>query len=81
MPSREPTLVKDPDPEVVRWVEYETWPRNEPFPLTPLEAWYVLQGYAVRPAAGLTVEQLYRMPGDLEGGGQGLGGWLVIRGR
>jgi hypothetical protein len=78
--TREPKLVTDPHPEVVRWVEYQTWRRDSPFPLTPLEAWYVLQGYAVRPAAGLTLEQLMEMPGRMEGNGSGPTGWLVIRG-
>lgn len=35
----------DPEPEVVRHMAYEDlWPSEQPFPLTPLEAWYVLQG-------------------------------------
>ena len=34
-----------PDPEVVRRVAYDAvWPAGKPFPLTPLEAWYVMQG-------------------------------------
>jgi hypothetical protein len=78
--SREPTLITDPHPEVQRWVEYETWPAEKPFPLTPLEAWYVLQGYAVRPAAGMTQDQLYAMPGRVEGGVGGPSGWIVLRG-
>ncbi len=35
------------NPEVVQHVTYEgLWPADRPFPLTPLEAWYVLQGWA-----------------------------------
>jgi hypothetical protein len=81
MTMTERKLVQDPDPEVARWVEYATWPDDEPFPLTPLEAWYLMKGFAVRPAAGLTDEQFFKLPGDLEGGGKGPGGWLIIRGR
>lgn len=34
-----------PHPDVERRTAYENvWPADEPFPLTPLEAWYVLQG-------------------------------------
>ena len=43
------------------------WPMDKPFPLTPLEAWYVLQGYSVKPASGgITVAILEDMPGRLE---------------
>ena len=73
-------FVTNPDPEVVRWIAYEPWPENEPFPLTPLEAWYVLKGYAVAPAAGFTTEQLFKLNGRLEGGGKGPGGFLVQKG-
>ena len=62
-------------PEVVRREEYAGfWPEGEPFPLTPMEAWYLLQGWAVKPAAGLTPEQYERMPGKLEYGG----GWVRL---
>lgn len=44
------------------------WPAGRPFPLTPLEAWYVLQGCAVRPAGGLSIDQFDAMPGKIEGG-------------
>ena len=43
------------------------WPSDKPFPLTPMEAWYVLQGYSVRPRnAQITVEMLDDLPGKLE---------------
>ena len=58
----------NPHPEVERRVEYPVWPVGKPFPLTPLEAWYVLQGWAVRPVAGLPMETLLDMPGKIEGG-------------
>ena len=64
-----------PHPEVVRRMSYmSVWPANRPFPLTPLEAWYVLQGWEVAPAAGITGEQVLDMPGKIEGGN----GWLVL---
>ncbi len=44
-------------PEVVRRVVYEgTWPEGEAFPLTPLEAWYVMQGWAMQPAGGINIQ-------------------------
>ncbi len=58
-----------PHPEVVRRVAYEeTWPAGEPFPLTPLEAWHVMQGWEVVPAGGMTLEQAGRLPGRVEAG-------------
>lgn len=39
---------------------------DEGFPLTPLEAWYVMRGFAVRPKAALDRETFARLPGDLE---------------
>ena len=56
----------DSEPEVDAEVVYPVWPRDRPFPLTPLEAWHVLQGYAVRPAAGITAEEFALLPGKLE---------------
>ena len=56
-----------PHPEVIRKERYPTWPEDQPFPLTPIEAWYVLQGWAVKPAAGLTRDQLLALPGKIEG--------------
>jgi len=48
---------------------------QEPFPLTPLEAWYVMQGWEVKPAAGITATQIVdQMPGKLEGGN----GWVLL---
>ena len=56
-------------PEVVRRAVYgSVWPVGTPFQLTPLEAWYVLQGWAVKPAGGIGVEQVVAMPGKIEGG-------------
>ncbi len=63
-----------PHPEVVRRRGYPTWPADKPFPLTQLEAWYVLQGWEVKPAAGLTSDQLDALPGKIEGGN----GWLWL---
>ena len=34
--------------------------------LTPLEAWYVLRGYAVRPARQMTIDEFLELPGMLE---------------
>jgi hypothetical protein len=62
-------------PEVVRRRTEWTWPSGKPFPLTPLEAWYVMQGWEVKPAAGITATQIIdEMPGKLEGGN----GWVLL---
>ncbi len=45
---------------------YQAWPEDRPFPLTPLEAWYVMKGYAVRPAQPLPLEAFLELPGQLE---------------
>ena len=68
--SRE--IIRAPHPEVVRWVEYLPWPADKPFPLTPLEAWYVMQGYTVKPAATMTFDDFMQLPGSLEGGPGGV---------
>jgi hypothetical protein len=43
-----------------------SWPEALPFPLTPLEAWNLLQGHSVRPAKSLSPEDLKRLPLDIE---------------
>lgn len=60
-------------PEMVRRVVYDgIWPAGKPFPLTPLEACYVMRGWAVQPA-GVDVDQVRATPGKIEGGeGTGL---------
>ena len=64
------------DPEVVRCAASIVWPADKPFPLTPLEAWYVMRGWWVAPAAGVTMEQIIEeLPGKLEGGGGWIGLW------
>ncbi len=63
-----------PHPGVVRRRVYPTWPTDKPFPLTPLEAWYVMQGWEVKPAAGLTFDQFNELPGKIEGGD----GWVCL---
>jgi hypothetical protein len=69
----QPRIVREPHPEVVRWVEYvSSWPADKLFPLTPLEAWYVLQGFTVKPAASFTFEEFLQFPGMIEGGPDGL---------
>ncbi len=45
---------------------------GKPFLLTPLETWYVLQGWEVAPAAGMTFEQADALPGKIEDGA----GWV-----
>ena len=66
-------VIREPHPEVVRWVEYaSSWPADKPFPLTPLEAWYVMQGFTVKPAATFTLDEFMQLPGDLEGGPDGI---------
>jgi hypothetical protein len=44
-------------------VEYRPCPADKEFPLTPLEAWYVLLGYAVRPARRASLEEFLELPG------------------
>ena len=62
-------------PEVVRRKVGPVWPPDKPFPLTPLEAWYVMRGWEVAPAAGVTMQQiLEELPGKLEGGD----GWIQL---
>ncbi len=62
-------------PEVVRRKVRSVWPPDKPFPLTPLEAWYVMRGWDVAPAAGVTMQQiLEELPGKLEGGN----GWVQL---
>lgn len=47
-------------------IEYQPWPSGKEFPLTPLEAWYVMQGYAVRPERQVSLEEFLELPGQLE---------------
>ena len=47
-------------------VEYQPWPADKEFPLTPQEAWYVMQGYAVRPARRVSLDAFLELPGQLE---------------
>jgi hypothetical protein len=61
-------------PKVVRRKGCATWPADKPFPLTPLEAWYVLQGWEVTPVGGITLEQVRELPGKIEGGN----GWVRL---
>lgn len=50
------------------------WPVGKPFPLMPLEAWYVMQGWEVALAGGITQGQVLAMPGRIEGGA----GWVRL---
>jgi hypothetical protein len=54
------------DERVDRRRDSMVWPADRPFPLTPQEAWWVMQGYAVRPKAELTMEAFLALPGQLE---------------
>jgi len=47
-------------------IEYRPWPAGKQFPLTPLEAWYVMRGYAVRPKSPVPLEEFFELPGQLE---------------
>jgi hypothetical protein len=63
----EPGPVEQRHPEVVRRAAYDgIWRVDEPFPLTPLEAWYVTQGWDVAPAGGLAQQD------------QGGDGWIRL---
>ena len=46
--------------------EYLPYRSDKEFPLTPLEAWYVMRGYAVRPKRRLTIDEFLELPGKLE---------------
>ena len=57
-------IMRDLEPESVDYRTFdETWPHDKEFPLTPLEAWHILKGYAVRPKKPVDLIQL---PGQLE---------------
>ena len=60
--------------DVERRVENPVWPAGKLFPLTPMEAWYVMQGWAVKPKAGLTMETFLELPGKIEIGD----GWVRL---
>jgi hypothetical protein len=47
-------------------IAYQPWPAGKEFPLTPLEAWYVMRGYAVRPKSPVPLEEFLELPGQLE---------------
>ena len=47
-------------------IDYRPWPSDKEFPLTPLEAWYVMRGYAVRPSRPLSMEEFLELPEQLE---------------
>ena len=58
-------IMRDLQPEAIDYrTFYETWPHDKEFPLTPMEAWYILRGYAVRPKK--PVEDYRQLPGELE---------------
>ena len=58
-------------PEVVRRVTYAgTWPAGDPFPLTPLKAWYFMQAWEVASAGEMTREQADGLPGKVEAGAE-----------
>jgi len=43
----------------------DTVPADE-FPLTPMEAWFIMRGYWVKPKVPTNVDKLMTMPGMLE---------------
>jgi hypothetical protein len=58
-------IMRDMQPEAVDFrTYYETWPHDKKFPLTPLEAWYIMKGHAVRPKK--QVDEFLKLPGQLE---------------
>lgn len=63
------------DREVERY-EVATWPADQPFPLTPLECWYIMQGWAVRPKERMSLDVYHELPGR---GLEMLDGYLVLR--
>jgi hypothetical protein len=60
-------------------VEYAVFDdRQAPFPLSPIECWYLVQGWAVKPAGTLSLEDQLDLPGRLEGSSHS---YLVFKGR
>ena len=58
-------IMRDMQPEAVDYrTFYEAWPHDKDFPLTPLEAWYIMKGYAVQPKK--QVDDFLQLPGQLE---------------
>jgi hypothetical protein len=60
-------------------VEYAVFDdRKAPFQLSPIECWYLVQGWAVKPTASLSQRDQLELPGRLEGSS---GDYLVYKGR
>jgi len=56
----------DIPPEVdAKDLDGNTVPADE-FPLTPMEAWFIMRGYWVKPRIPTNVDKLMTMPGLLE---------------
>ncbi len=50
-----------PHIDAVDW-NGEVWPQDQPFPMTPEECYWAMQGYAVLPASGpLSVDDFGKM--------------------
>lgn len=47
-----------------RQVHDNVW--GDDFPLTPLECWFVMRGWSVRPKNRVNVDTMMTMPGHLE---------------
>jgi len=59
-------------------VEYAVFDdRQAPFPLSPIECWYLVQGWAVKPKAPLSQDDQLDLPGRLEGSSNS---YLVYKG-
>ena len=54
------------DHEVDYREKYRPWPAGQRFPLTPLEDWYIMRGYAVRPSREMSMDEFLELPGQLE---------------
>lgn len=39
------------------------WPDDKPFPLTPMEAYWIMRGWCVLPKSAPDLATLYEMPG------------------
>jgi hypothetical protein len=56
--------------------ERAVWDTAEkPFPLSPDECWYLLQGWSVRPVGDLTQLEVLQLPGRPEGSSDS---WLTL---
>src|SRR4051812_43203861 len=57
-------VIKTPDIDAKP--NQDSWPDDQEFPLTPLEAWYLMRGYSVKPSREVSNDVLKLFPGDVQ---------------